>query len=82
MTSHRINENPLGLCSIIFFNFADISKIFKSIMKVIYSDIKSETRIVRHHFTSCQLIVVKLSKFLFFKRQQNLTDLVHNFRIY
>ena len=46
MTSHRINENPLGLCSIIFFNFADISKIFKSIMKVIYSDIKSETRIV------------------------------------
>ena len=46
MTSRRINKTPLGLRSINFFNFADISKIFKIIMKVIYLDIKSETRIV------------------------------------
>ena len=36
-------KNYVGNCSIKNFNFADISKFFRNIMKVIYADIQSET---------------------------------------
>ena len=49
--------NPLDLCSIKLFNFADISKIFTSIIRVSYSDIKSKTIIVSTPF---QVFVEKM----------------------
>ena len=43
--------------------FADISKVFTNIIKVIYSDIKIKLLLFQYHFPSCQLILLIFSKF-------------------
>ena len=58
MASWWIFKNPLGLYGIKVFNFPDISKVFTNIMKVIYSDIKSEA-IVSTPFAKLSINIVQ-----------------------